>query len=87
MEAGLQNITPNSEAFAEIDNKYKQRAKWISDHLKKKQEEEQTKQKEAIEYKLKLMEGQDMESQKSEESDEEQQHQRGEIQDAVDGLL
>ena len=49
------------QAFKEIDNNHKKRAEWIE----RKKEEEKIKQKEAIEQKLSLMDGQEMDSQKS----------------------
>ena len=58
-------------ALFEIESKHKKRAEWIVEHLKHKKEDEEIKKKEAIEQKLNLMDGQDMDSQKSDESEEE----------------
>ena len=57
----LVDIHFQPQAFDEIDSNHKKRAEWIQ----RKKEEEVIKQKEAIEQKLNLMDGQEMDSQKS----------------------
>ena len=64
-------ISHELRAFDQIDNKHKERAEWIVKHLQRKKEEREIKEKEAIEQKLHLMDGQDMDSQKSDESEQE----------------
>ena len=59
--AELQSIRCEPKAFDDIDSNHKKRAEWIQ----RKKEEEVIKQKEAIEQKLNLMDGQEMDSQKS----------------------
>ena len=63
--AELQSIPCQPKAFNEIDSNHKKRAEWIE----KKKKEDEIKQKEAIEQKLNLMDGQEIESQKSDQSD------------------
>ena len=55
--------------------------------MKRKKKEDEIKQKETIEQKLNLMDDQDIDSQKSDESEQEQLNHKGEVSDAVDGLL
>ena len=78
---------PQLHAFDEIESNHKTRAAWIQDYLKRKKKEDEIKQKETIEQKLNLMDDQDIDSQKSDESEQEQLNHKGEVSDAVDGLL
>ena len=50
------------QAFDGIESNHKKRAAWIKDYFKRKKEEDEIKQKEVIEQKLNLMDGQDMDS-------------------------
>ena len=80
------DVPPKELDLNWIETRYQQRSEWIIPYVKEQQEELKKKQAEELKYKIEFLDAKLNQSENSDESDGEQNQQKGEVSDKADAL-